>query len=76
MVAYVAEGADRQAIADRAIRRFGYSKPVVGTGPELLDYFGRLKSNGIERAYVWFCDFAPDETLAGFGMHVTGPLQN
>jgi alkanesulfonate monooxygenase SsuD/methylene tetrahydromethanopterin reductase-like flavin-dependent oxidoreductase (luciferase family) len=74
MVAYVPSGGDRKAIADAAKRRFGYSDPVVGTGEELADHFGRLARQGVERSYVWFCDFAPPETLAGFGEEVIAAL--
>jgi len=42
MVAYVPDGASRAAITETATRRFGAMKPVIGTGPELVDHFGRL----------------------------------
>lgn len=74
MVAYVPRGGDRKAIEEAAMRRFGYSNPVVGTGPELLDHFGGRAGQGVERSYVWFCDFAPPETLAGFGAEVIAAL--
>jgi alkanesulfonate monooxygenase SsuD/methylene tetrahydromethanopterin reductase-like flavin-dependent oxidoreductase (luciferase family) len=75
MVAYVPDEAQRQAITDGAMRRFGYSKPTIGAGPELLDHFANLNQRGVERAYVWFCDFAPPETVAAFGEAVIRPLQ-
>jgi alkanesulfonate monooxygenase SsuD/methylene tetrahydromethanopterin reductase-like flavin-dependent oxidoreductase (luciferase family) len=75
MVAYVPLGGDRDAIAEAANRRFGYSSPVVGTGSELVEYFGRFAKHGIERIYVWFCDFGPPETLAGFGSEVIAKLR-
>jgi len=28
----------------------------------------------VERVYAWFCDFAPPETLAGFGEEVIGKV--
>jgi hypothetical protein len=74
MVAYVARGADRDAVAAGARRRFSQMNPVVGTGPELVDHFGRLADQGIERVYAWFSDFAPPATLAAFGAEVIGPL--
>jgi alkanesulfonate monooxygenase SsuD/methylene tetrahydromethanopterin reductase-like flavin-dependent oxidoreductase (luciferase family) len=74
MVAYVPDGADRQAVADAAMRRFGGSSPVVGSGPELADHFASLAERGVERIYAWFCDFAPPETLAGFGAEVIDRL--
>jgi hypothetical protein len=49
-------------------------QPVIGTGPELADHFGRLGDRGVERAYAWFCDFAPPDTLTAFGAEVIGPL--
>jgi alkanesulfonate monooxygenase SsuD/methylene tetrahydromethanopterin reductase-like flavin-dependent oxidoreductase (luciferase family) len=74
MVAYVPDGADRDLITEEAQRRFGHLRPVIGTGPELVEHYGRLEERGIERIYVWFCDFAPAETLAAFGRDVIAPL--
>jgi alkanesulfonate monooxygenase SsuD/methylene tetrahydromethanopterin reductase-like flavin-dependent oxidoreductase (luciferase family) len=74
MVAYVGGGADRGAVAQAADRRFRQMAPVVGTGPELVDHFGRLAGRGIERVYTWFSDFALPDTLAAFGAEVIGPL--
>ena len=65
-VAYVPPAGARDEIEATARRRFG-STPVVGTAPELVDYFGALQERGVERVYAWFCDFAPPETLAAFG---------
>ncbi len=74
MVAFVGREGDRAAIAAQANRRFGHSRPVVGTGAELADHYGRLAEQGVERVYTWFCDFAPPETLAEFGDSVIAPL--
>jgi alkanesulfonate monooxygenase SsuD/methylene tetrahydromethanopterin reductase-like flavin-dependent oxidoreductase (luciferase family) len=74
MVAYVGCGADRGVVAEGAVRRFGRMSPVLGTGTELVDYFGRLAGQGIERVYAWFSDFAPPDTLAAFGAEVIAPL--
>jgi alkanesulfonate monooxygenase SsuD/methylene tetrahydromethanopterin reductase-like flavin-dependent oxidoreductase (luciferase family) len=75
LVAYVGRGADRDAVAAQAARRFGaIAPPVAGTGAELVDYFGRLAGQGIERVYAWFADFAPPDTLAAFGAEVIEPL--
>lgn len=76
MAAYVPPGADRKSVADLAMRRFGESDPEIGTGPELLEYFGQLGRQGVERTYIWFCDFAPPETLAGFGEEVIKHLRD
>jgi alkanesulfonate monooxygenase SsuD/methylene tetrahydromethanopterin reductase-like flavin-dependent oxidoreductase (luciferase family) len=74
-VALVPPGGDRDAVAALAQRRFGYSRPVVGTGRELVEHYGQLAERGVERVYTWFCDFAPPETLAAFGEEVIAPLR-
>jgi alkanesulfonate monooxygenase SsuD/methylene tetrahydromethanopterin reductase-like flavin-dependent oxidoreductase (luciferase family) len=76
MVAYVPSEDERQAVHDVAMRRFGPSGPIVGTATELVDHYGRLAEQGVERVYAWFCDFAPPETLAAFGAEVIDPLGN
>ena len=68
-VAFVPPSAPRDGIEATARRRFGRI-PVVGTAPELVDYFGSLQERGIERVYAWFCDFAAPDTLAAFGESV------
>ena len=72
-VAYVHSEATRQETVETARRRFGPG-PVAGSGKELVDHFASLADSGIERAYVWFCDFAPEDTLAAFGDHVISEL--
>lgn len=74
MVGYVPDEASRAQVTETTMRRFGYSAPVIGTGPELVDYFGSLADQDVERVYAWFCDFAPVETLEGFGVEVLAPL--
>ncbi len=74
MVALVPRGGDRDAITALAERRFGNSRPVIGSGVELVDHYGRLAEQGIERVYTWFCDFARPDTLAAFGAEVITPL--
>ena len=61
----------REEIEATARRRFG-KIPIVGTAPELVDYFGSLQERGVERIYAWFCDFAALDTLAAFGETVIG----
>ena len=73
-VAFVPPSGPREEIAQAAHRRFGRRIPVVGAADELVDYFGSLCERGVERVYVWFCDFAPPETLAAFGETVIAPL--
>jgi alkanesulfonate monooxygenase SsuD/methylene tetrahydromethanopterin reductase-like flavin-dependent oxidoreductase (luciferase family) len=72
-VALVPPSGSREEIARAAHRRFGPA-PIVGTASELVDIFGSLSERGVERVYVWFCDFAPPLTLAAFGETVIGPL--
>ena len=64
----------RRDITETTRRRFG-PRPLVGTATELVDHFGHLAERGIERSYVWFCDFAPPETLAAFGEGVIAALR-
>jgi alkanesulfonate monooxygenase SsuD/methylene tetrahydromethanopterin reductase-like flavin-dependent oxidoreductase (luciferase family) len=71
-VAFVPAPDRRQEIEETARRRFG-PLPFVGTAPQLVEHFGMLRERGVERAYVWFCDFAPAETLAAFGEEVIRP---
>jgi alkanesulfonate monooxygenase SsuD/methylene tetrahydromethanopterin reductase-like flavin-dependent oxidoreductase (luciferase family) len=74
MVALIGRGSDRDAVTSLATKRFGFSRPVIGTGSELVDHYGRLAEQGVERVYAWFCDFAPPETLAEFGEDVIAKL--
>jgi alkanesulfonate monooxygenase SsuD/methylene tetrahydromethanopterin reductase-like flavin-dependent oxidoreductase (luciferase family) len=74
MIAYVPPGADRAGVTEIAMRRFHYARPVIGTGAELVEHFQRRAGQGVERVYVWFCDFARPETLAGFGEEVIGKI--
>jgi hypothetical protein len=48
--------------------------PVIGTSSELVDHFGQLRDNGVERTYVWFSDFAQLQTIAAFGQEVIAQL--
>jgi alkanesulfonate monooxygenase SsuD/methylene tetrahydromethanopterin reductase-like flavin-dependent oxidoreductase (luciferase family) len=72
-VAFVPASGGRDEVEATARRRFG-STPIVGTAPELVDYFGSLQERGVERVYTWFCDFAAPDTLAAFGEDVIGPF--
>jgi alkanesulfonate monooxygenase SsuD/methylene tetrahydromethanopterin reductase-like flavin-dependent oxidoreductase (luciferase family) len=74
VVAYVPTETERTAVTDAATRRFANLNPVIGTAPELVDHFARFEKQGVERVYTWFCDFAPPDTLAGFGAEVIAPL--
>jgi alkanesulfonate monooxygenase SsuD/methylene tetrahydromethanopterin reductase-like flavin-dependent oxidoreductase (luciferase family) len=70
MVALVPSEAERASVTETAQRRFGGSNPVIGTAPELVDYFSAMAERGVERVYAWFCDFAPPDTLRAFGQEV------
>ena len=75
MIAFVPTVADRDAVTELTHRRFGpRTTAVIATGPELVDHFGALAEQGVERVYAWFCDFAAPETLAAFGADVIGSL--
>jgi alkanesulfonate monooxygenase SsuD/methylene tetrahydromethanopterin reductase-like flavin-dependent oxidoreductase (luciferase family) len=75
MVALIPRGADREAVLTTTKRRFGWSRPVIGSSAELVDHYGRLGEQGIARAYTWFCDFAAPDTLSEFGEDVIAQLQ-
>ena len=74
-VALIGRDRDRDTVTALATRRFGWSRPVIGTASELVDYYGTLEERGVERVYTWFCDFAPTETLAEFGEDVIAALR-
>jgi alkanesulfonate monooxygenase SsuD/methylene tetrahydromethanopterin reductase-like flavin-dependent oxidoreductase (luciferase family) len=71
MVALVPSEAERGKVTELFARRFGAwtlgDAAAVGTVPELVDHFAKLRARGVERCYVWFADFAPPDTLARFG---------
>ena len=72
-VAFVHSETDRAEVTETTRRRFGRS-PTVGTAVELVDHFGHLAESGVERVYVWFCDFAQARTIAAFGQDVIASL--
>ena len=76
IVAYVGDEGRREEITTTANRRFGWAASgpafAVGNGPELVDHFSKLQEQGVERFYAWFTDFAPVDTIAGFGADVIG----
>lgn len=73
-VSFVPSEADRASVTETTIRRFGQSSAVIASAPELVDHFASLEAHGVQRVYVWFCDFAPPETLAAFGEGVIAEL--
>ena len=74
-VAFVHPHSDREEVDATARRRF-WGNHVLGTAPELVDYFGALAEQGVERIYAWFTDFAPGETVREFGQQVIAPLRS
>lgn len=71
MVAFVPDESERAAVTELTHRRFGpNTSAVIGTAPELVDHYAALAAQGVERVYVWFCDFAAPDTLAAFGREV------
>ena len=78
IVGYIGGEDRREEVTVTAKRRFGWAAAgpamAVGTGPELVDHFSGLRARGVERFYTWFTDFAPVETIAGFGSDVIGPV--
>ena len=69
MTGFVRRGDDAAAVTEKAQRRFGHFGPglMCGDAARLTDHFGTLGSQGAQRIYVWFADFAPPETIAEFG---------
>jgi alkanesulfonate monooxygenase SsuD/methylene tetrahydromethanopterin reductase-like flavin-dependent oxidoreductase (luciferase family) len=70
MLALVPRNGDRDAVTEQTLKRFKWSRPVIGAAPELVEHYQLLADQGIERVYTWFCDFAQPETLAEFGEDV------
>ena len=75
MVGFVPSADERATVQELAERRFGRRGVVVGDANELVDHFGRLGEQGVERVYTWFTDFARPETLAAFGEQVAAQLR-
>jgi alkanesulfonate monooxygenase SsuD/methylene tetrahydromethanopterin reductase-like flavin-dependent oxidoreductase (luciferase family) len=74
-VALIGREADREEVTALAKRRFGWSRPLIGSAAELVDAYGALAERGVERVYTWFCDFAPPDMLEEFGADVIAPLR-
>jgi alkanesulfonate monooxygenase SsuD/methylene tetrahydromethanopterin reductase-like flavin-dependent oxidoreductase (luciferase family) len=72
-LAFVPAEDQRAEIDQTARRRFG-NRVVTGSASELVEQFGSLAERGVERVYVWFCDFAQPDTLRAFGDSVIRPL--
>jgi len=72
MVAFVGDESGRESVTELARRRFpGYGAGlVIGDGDQLVAHFSGLAEQGVERYYIWFADFAAEETLQQFGARV------
>jgi alkanesulfonate monooxygenase SsuD/methylene tetrahydromethanopterin reductase-like flavin-dependent oxidoreductase (luciferase family) len=75
-VALIGRDHDRDQVTALAKRRFGWSRPLIGSASELVDRYGTLAERGVERVYTWFCDFAAPETIVEFGEDVIAPLRS
>lgn len=76
MIALVPTESERDAVTELTHRRFGpRTSAVIATAPELVEHYGRLAEQGVERVYTWFCDFAAPATLERFGAEVIGHLR-
>lgn len=71
MVAFAPDAATRDEVEATARRRFAGTQMgerlVAGTADELAAHFAEQHAGGVDRFYVWFADFAPVDTVAGFG---------
>lgn len=68
MVGFARRDQDVVAVSQTAQRRFGRlgSGLVCGDAAALTEHFRILESQGAQRFYVWFADFAPPESIAEF----------
>jgi alkanesulfonate monooxygenase SsuD/methylene tetrahydromethanopterin reductase-like flavin-dependent oxidoreductase (luciferase family) len=69
MIGFVRGDSDPTAVREVSTRRFGHlgSGLVCGDADELIGHFSGLSSQGVQRFYVWFADFAAPESLHEFG---------
>lgn len=74
MVGFARRDQDVMAVSATAQRRFGRlgSGLVCGDAAMLTEHFRTLESQGAQRFYVWFADFAPPESIAEFAETVIG----
>jgi len=72
MISFVPSEDRRAEVEATTAKRFGTmgGGVVVGSAPELVDWFGAMTERGVERFYVWFADFAVPDTLEAFGTEV------
>ncbi|OBI00435.1 LLM class flavin-dependent oxidoreductase [Mycobacterium sp. E2733] len=72
MVGFVRTGNDPGKVREVSTRRFGNlgAGLVCGDADELIGHFTGLATQGVERFYVWFADFAVPDSLREFGERV------
>lgn len=72
MVGFAPSGSDPEKVRELSLRRFGSLGPglVCGDADQLGAHFAGLASQGVERFYVWFADFAAPDSLREFGESV------
>jgi alkanesulfonate monooxygenase SsuD/methylene tetrahydromethanopterin reductase-like flavin-dependent oxidoreductase (luciferase family) len=76
MLTYTPDPATRDDIAALADKRFAvYPNRVSGGSDEMVAHLRSLEGRGIERAYLWFTDFAEEANLRRFGEEVLPQLR-
>jgi alkanesulfonate monooxygenase SsuD/methylene tetrahydromethanopterin reductase-like flavin-dependent oxidoreductase (luciferase family) len=73
LVTLVTDPGRRDEVVELAARRFGRmgeAGHLVGSPEEVAAGLRSLRSEGVDRFYTWFTDFAPPETLTAFGREV------
>jgi alkanesulfonate monooxygenase SsuD/methylene tetrahydromethanopterin reductase-like flavin-dependent oxidoreductase (luciferase family) len=75
MVTYAPDAATRDEVLATAARRFGtFPGRVAGDAGTVVAHLHGLAARGIERAYLWFTDFADEDNLLRFGEEVLPAL--
>ncbi len=75
MVTYAPDPATSDEVLATAARRFGHMPGrVAGDGEVVRRHLRDLETRGIERAYLWFSDFADERNLERFGAEVLSSL--
>ncbi len=75
MVTYAPDPATREEVLALADRRFRHMPHrVAGDADAMVANLRDLDARGVERAYLWFSDFADEATLTRFGAEVLPQL--
>jgi alkanesulfonate monooxygenase SsuD/methylene tetrahydromethanopterin reductase-like flavin-dependent oxidoreductase (luciferase family) len=76
MVTYAPDPTTRDEVLALAERRFAsFPNRVAGDAAVMVDHLRGLEARGIERAYLWFTDFAEEANLLRFGEEVLPALR-